>query len=618
MLLLTPGPLTTHPDVRAAMAHDHGSRDPAFVALCRRVWTGLEALAPGLRAVPVQGSGTFAVEAMLGACVPASGGVVVLVHGVYGRRAVEILTRLGRRVVALDADEGADPDLAALAGTLAGDPGLTHVFTVHSETTTGQLLPLRAISDVVAAAGRRLLVDAMSSFGAVPLDGTFDAVAASGNKCLEGVPGLAFVLVRPDALGPGVSLSLDLREQLARLDRDGQFRFTPPTHVLAALDVALRLHTAEGGVVGRGARYRTNMRLLVAGMRARGFVAMVPDARQGPIIATFHTPAWPEWSFPRFYDLLGAQGFVIYPGSLARTPSFRVGTIGQVFPADIERFLEAVDVAVAVLRGAAPPAWRAPPWLRAVLFDLAGTTIDCGCMAPVAVFVEVFRRRGVVVSEASARGPMGTHKREHIRRMCADPAVLAAWVAARGVAPTEGDVEAMYQEAEPLQVACLPEHSTPIAGFLSLAAALREQGVRLGATTGYTTPMMAVLRPHMAAQGWSPDVVRCASDAPAGRPAPYLNQLAAMALGVDDVRSVVVVGDTVVDMQAARNAGMWAVGVALTGNLVGLGESALAALDPAERDAHREHAAAVLYAAGAHVVVDRVTDLGRALATLGG
>jgi 2-aminoethylphosphonate-pyruvate transaminase len=243
-------------------------------------------------------------------------------------------------------EEGEYPDLGALDARLAEDPGISHVFTVHSETTTGQLLPLRAIAEVVARRGRRLLVDAMSSLGAVPVDVPCDAIASSANKCLEGVPGLAFVLVRRDVLaratGRSPSVSLDLQAQAARLDRDGQFRFTPPTHVLAALDVALELHAREGGVEGRGARYRENMRRLIAGMSALGHRPLLPEARQGPIIATFHLPTTPGWSFTTFYEHLRARGFAIYPGSLAKVPTFRVGCIGQVFPADIDRFLAAV------------------------------------------------------------------------------------------------------------------------------------------------------------------------------------------------------------------------------------------------------------------------------------
>jgi 2-aminoethylphosphonate-pyruvate transaminase len=335
------------------MAYDYGSRDPAFLQLVQRVLAGLAELAPdplAFVAVPLQGSGTFAVEGMLGSLVPVGKTTLVLNHGVYGARAAELLKRMGRSVEVLSAIEGENPDLSALEQRLAENPDIRHVFTVHSETTTGQLLPLFEIATVVARQKRRLLVDAMSSLGAValelPADHTVDAIASSANKCLEGVPGLAFVLVRRSALaqcrGNSPSLSLDLFDQAARLERDTQFRFTPPVQVIAALDVALKLHRAEGGVAGRGARYRENMRRLIEGMTALGYRPLLPSERQGPIIATFHIPDDPQWNFSAFYDFLGANGFLIYPGSLAQTPSFRVGCIGQVFPADIDRFLAVV------------------------------------------------------------------------------------------------------------------------------------------------------------------------------------------------------------------------------------------------------------------------------------
>jgi phosphonoacetaldehyde hydrolase len=240
-----------------------------------------------------------------------------------------------------------------------------------------------------------------------------------------------------------------------------------------------------------------------------------------------------------------------------------------------------------------------------VIFDLAGTTIDCGCMAPVSVFIEVFRRRGIVIDIATARGPMGTHKREHIRQVCM--ATSEQWASLYGNPPTEQDIDAMYAEAEPLQIAVLPAHATPIPGFQDLLAELRARGLRVGATTGYTAPMVEVLAPLIAKAGWTPDVLVSASDVPAGRPAPYMNQLAMMRLGAKDVRRCLVVGDTVVDMQAARNAGCKAVGVAMTGNEVGLSWEDLQRLS--NPGPFRTQASARLLGAGAQVVLDSVLEL---------
>lgn len=251
--------------------------------------------------------------------------------------------------------------------------------------------------------------------------------------------------------------------------------------------------------------------------------------------------------------------------------------------------------------------------MHTVVLDLAGTTIDCGCMAPVTVLIEVFRRRGVQVSERMARAAMGPHRQDLIRQMCDEPRVRAAWIAAQGREPTHADADAMCAETDPLLIARLPLHCHPIPGFVEVAATLRKQGLRLGATTGHTGPMVDVIRPLIAAEGWDPEVLLCASDVPAGRPAPYMNQLVAMRLGAPDVRRCVVVGDTGADMEAARNAGMWAVGVALTGNQVGLPWEAVLRLHRVERELLRDRAAAHLTAAGAHMVIDSVLDLPAAL-----
>jgi 2-aminoethylphosphonate-pyruvate transaminase len=354
-LLLTPGPLTTTERTRAAMNVDYGSRDPAFVSLIAEVNQGLaDLVGPGFTTVPMQGSGTFAVEAMIGTFVPPSGGLLVCVNGAYGARIEALARRIGRKVVVVRGPEEQPIDVARVAATLRADRGLTHVAAVFCETTTGLLNPLDLLAEVVAEEGRSLLVDAMSAFGAIELPDTpFDAVAASGNKCLEGVPGLAFVIARDEALGKTAgnahSISLDLHAQAEALARNGQFRFTPPTHVLAALREALKQHQEEGGVKGRGRRYRANHKTLVGGMRARGFDTLLPDALQAPIIVTFHMPEDENFDFKRFYDGLVDRGYAIYPGKLTTAPTFRVGCIGALTPETYTAFLSAVDEVLAEL-----------------------------------------------------------------------------------------------------------------------------------------------------------------------------------------------------------------------------------------------------------------------------
>lgn len=622
-LLLTPGPLTTSEATRRALLDDHGSRDPAFVARLQSVRERLTALLDARGAftcVPMQGSGTFAVEAMIGTLTPPGGGVLVCVNGAYGERAAELAERAGRRVTRLGFGETEPVSPARLAAALAADPTLQHVVLIHSETTTGLVNPVEAVADVVHAAGRRLLIDAMSSFGALPLTGRapIDGVAASANKCLEGVPGLAFVIARVEALAPCAgrchSVSLDLHAQWRRLEQDGQLRFTPPTHVIAALDAALTQHAEEGGVAGRGARYAQNRDVLLRGLRRLGLRTLLPEAHQGPIIVTVYTPNHPNFSFGRLYDALAARGFLIYPGKLTAADTFRIGCIGQVFPDDVRRLLVALGEA---LHAQGVPLERADGGrLQAVIFDWAGTVVDHGCLAPVGAFLEVFASRGVTVTMDEARGPMGTHKREHIRRMLLDPGVAARWRAARGADATDADIDALYADLEPLALAALPRFAALIPGAVETVSALRAQGLKIGSTTGYNRVMLDALLPLAAAQGYAPDCAVAASEVRAGRPSPYMAWEAAARLGVHSAWACVKVGDTPVDIAEGLNAGMWTVGVAEAGNEVGLSVEELHALPPEERAARRDHARDVLSRAGAHLVVDSIATLAPAIAQI--
>lgn len=339
-LLLTPGPLTTSRSVKAAMVHDWGSRDANFIAINVAVRKRIVEIANGAAAysaVPMQGSGTFAVEAMLTSFVPRDGKVLLLVNGAYGHRAARICAIAGRAHVVHETPEDTPPDLARLEAALAAEQGITHVFAVHCETTSGILNPLEEIAAITATHGRRLLVDSMSAFGALPVDAArlkFDALAASGNKCLEGVPGLGFVICRIAALeqakGNATTLVLDLHDQWQALEKTGQYRFTPPIHVIVALHQAIEEFLAEGGQQGRGGRYAENCRVLVGGMKALGFATLLPDRLQAPIIVTFRMPTDPNFRFPAFYDALKERGYVIYPGKLTVAESFRIGCIGRL------------------------------------------------------------------------------------------------------------------------------------------------------------------------------------------------------------------------------------------------------------------------------------------------
>lgn len=339
-LLLTPGPLTTTKAVKESVLHDWGSRDATFVNINKSVMARLPAIVNGgdqFVTVPMQGSGTFAVEAMLTTFIPRTGKVLLLINGAYGQRAKKICEIAGRGIAVHETPEDTPPDLAVVESMLKNDKAITHLFTVHCETTSGILNPVVKIAELAERYGKSLLVDSMSAFGALPLDtktARLDAVAASSNKCIQGLPGLGFVICRKAALeackGNATTLVLDLHDQWANFVKTGQYRFTPPIHVIVAFHQALEEFDAEGGVAGRGKRYAENCRILIQGMRELGFETLLPDALQAPIIVTFRMPEDKNFVFQSFYDKLKDRGYVIYPGKLTVADSFRIGCIGQL------------------------------------------------------------------------------------------------------------------------------------------------------------------------------------------------------------------------------------------------------------------------------------------------
>lgn len=335
--------------------HDFGSRDKAFVSLTARVRQQLvnvlSGSKDGLTAVLLQGSGTFAVEAMLTQFVSAENGrLLILCNGAYGRRMATICEANSRPYKILEYAENEPLDVEEVKRVLESNPDATHVAVVSCETTTGVLNPVPEIADAVASSGKRLLIDAMSSFGIVDMKTTtpFDAVAASSNKGLQGSPGLAFIIARESALSQSSqnprSLVLDLYGQWKGFETSGEWRFTPPTHCLLALGQALDEFEAEGGTAGRFLRYDANCKALVGKMRGLGFETLVADEAQAPVIVTFRMPTHPRFNFEDFYDRLSSKGFLIYPGKVSAEPSFRIGCIGHIFPDDIAAFHEVVQV----------------------------------------------------------------------------------------------------------------------------------------------------------------------------------------------------------------------------------------------------------------------------------
>ncbi len=367
--LLTPGPLTTAYAVKAAMLKDWGSWDSDFRAMTADMRRRLLAMAGdsegAFDCVPMQGSGTFAVEAMLGSFLPKYSKTLVLMNGAYGQRIAQTLDYLGRAYTAIDKGDYMPPRGPEVAAAIKADPAITHVVVVHCETSSGILNPIEEIAEIVAANGRKLLIDSMSAFGALPLDVRdirYEAMVSSANKCIEGVPGFGFVIARKSALaatkGRSHSLSLDVHAQWDYLEKTGQWRFTPPTHVVAAFLEALRIHQAEGGVSGRGERYAGNRDALVSGMREFGFETLLKDRWLSPIIVTFFNPAHTDFDFTRFYELMKVKGFIIYPGKLTMVDSFRIGCIGRMDAAVMRQVVKAAGESLNEMGvdDAAPPA----------------------------------------------------------------------------------------------------------------------------------------------------------------------------------------------------------------------------------------------------------------------
>jgi len=351
-ILLTPGPITTSLETKTAMLRDWGSWDANFNAVTAEVRKKLVAIVNGQDThvcVPLQGSGTFSVEAAINTLVPRSGHVLVLINGAYGLRLAKLTQMMGRKVTTFETPEDVPTTPADVDRLLKTDPSITHVGLIHCETSTGILNPLAEIAAVVESHGKSLVVDAMSSFGALPIDARitrFDALIAASGKCIEGPPGMGFVLVRKSVLekcaGNSTSLALDLHDQWVYMEKTTQWRYTPPTHVVVAFNVALDQHAAEGGQPGRLARYRKNCDTLLAGMTEMGFKLFLKPEIQAPIILTFHAPPDPAYNFKEFYARVRDKGFILYPGKLTAVETFRVGCIGAIGPDEMRQAVNVV------------------------------------------------------------------------------------------------------------------------------------------------------------------------------------------------------------------------------------------------------------------------------------
>ncbi|MGV8090605.1 MAG: 2-aminoethylphosphonate--pyruvate transaminase [Mangrovibacterium sp.] len=354
-LLFTPGPLTTSYTVKSVMLRDLGSRDHEFIDTVKSVRSDLLELAgvskrEGYEAVLMQGSGTFGIESVISSVVPDDGHILIIINGAYGERISKMAKVHHIEQTRMVFEEDEQPSLSRIEQELQRNSIITHVAVIHCETTTGIINPVEEIGALVKRYGKTFIVDAMSSFGAVPVnvkEAGIDFLVSSSNKCIEGVPGFSFTIAGHDALmrakGIARTLALDLYAQWEGLEKDGQFRFTPPTHAILAFRQAIDELKKEGGVSGRAGRYSRNHQQLVKGMRRLGFKEYLPVEKQGYIITSFHYPEDPRFDFKEFYNRLNDENQVIYPGKLSKVDCFRIGNIGQIYPEDIDVLLNCIE-----------------------------------------------------------------------------------------------------------------------------------------------------------------------------------------------------------------------------------------------------------------------------------
>ncbi|MGH7056776.1 MAG: 2-aminoethylphosphonate--pyruvate transaminase [Acetobacteraceae bacterium] len=363
MKLMIPGPVTTRPEVRAAAAQDFAPWDRDFAPLLAGVRARLLPIAgvhgATYACLPLQGSGHFGVEAALRTFVPRGAKVLVPMTGAYATRLVRLAKEAGREVVDLAVGEDAPANPAAVRDALARDREIGHLAFVYSETGTGIIHDAAALAAAARAEGRRVIIDAVSAFGALPLDlaamPEVDAIVFTPNKCLEGIPGLVFAIAPKERLiaccGQAESWCLDLADVYAHTERvgTGSFRFTPPAQAISALAAALDLFAAEGGRAARLERYQANLRALYDGVLAIGLAPALPRALQGPIVMNVLPPGDPRWDLQRFVDLLKRRGFLISNYYDTRLPTLRVGLIGALQPEDYRAAAVAMDSVLAEL-----------------------------------------------------------------------------------------------------------------------------------------------------------------------------------------------------------------------------------------------------------------------------
>ncbi|MEH7401977.1 MULTISPECIES: 2-aminoethylphosphonate--pyruvate transaminase [Bacillaceae] len=351
--LLTPGPLTTTSTVKEEMLFDRCTWDNDYKEITQKIRTQLLELAnvseEDYTVVLMQGSGTFAVESVISSTISKNDKVLIVTNGAYGERIVKMAKYIGLNFIQYSIAYEELPKEEELRDIIEKDQAITHIVMVHCETTTGILNPIEMVAELSKEYNKTLMIDAMSSFGGIEIDVRkleIDYLISSANKCIQGVPGFGFVIAKLDQLvqceGVARSLSLDLFDQWKEMDKDGKWRFTSPTHVVAAFSKAIDELIEEGGISARFGRYQNNNRLLRMRLKDVGIHAYITEENQSPIITTFLFPS-EQFSFENFYYFIKEKGYVIYPGKLTAADTFRVGNIGEIYEEDIQGLCNIIE-----------------------------------------------------------------------------------------------------------------------------------------------------------------------------------------------------------------------------------------------------------------------------------
>lgn len=356
--LFTPGPLNTTYTVKSAMLRDLGSRDTEFIEIVKEVRNSILNLGKvtkddGYESIIIQGSGTFGIESVLTSVISDKDKLLIVINGAYGFRMSNICDIHGINHHNIVFDEDEFPDYEITEKIISENNDITHIAIVHCETTTGILNPIDKFSEIAKKYNLTYIVDSMSVFGAIDINISelnIDFLISSSNKCVEGVPGFSFVIARKERLieskGNARTLSLDLHSQWEGLEKDGQFRFTPPIQVILAFHQAIKELETNGGAKARELKYRSNAEIIMQSMTEIGFESYLKDEKSSYIINTFLYPEDSNFDFKVFYQKLNEKGLVIYPGKLTEKDCFRIGNIGNLTTNDMYELINGIKIVI--------------------------------------------------------------------------------------------------------------------------------------------------------------------------------------------------------------------------------------------------------------------------------